>query len=422
MFFSLLCRYKYICPERFYSVFMGKIITIKELQKTYGEKCVLNNISFSVSSGEVVAIIGKNGAGKSTLIKILAGLVKPTAGTVQIDGTITSIIDIGVGFHPDLTGRENIHLVAQMQGHKLNGLEEKVRKIIGFSELAESIDKEVKTYSSGMYLRLAFSIYAILNTSILLLDEVLSVGDTSFKSKSMQLIHDFKKDAKTIIMISHNFTEIMNLCDRVIYIDGGIIKIDTNRPKDAIQLYLKDYPREQKIFDANWLYFPQGNQVDTVHAKDYFKSFMNDAFQLLDIRFQKEVLGKDILSNDDTILVEFEYEKLTSEKSLQLIVKVFDFNDILVLETSHAYNEQYVFSDQSKGIYTTSLKFPSHFFNAGRYYITLIVAEDFRMKSAWYNIASFDVEFNAWFKCQPWANTPAPLLINLDWDTKQIKS
>jgi len=181
----------------------------------------LNEVSFNVNPGEVVGIIGRNGAGKSTLLKILARVVKPSAGEVDIYGRVGSLLGVGTGFHPDLTGRENIFLNGTILGMKSQEIKRKFDEIVDFSEVGQFLDTAVKHYSSGMYLRLAFSIAAHLEPEVMLLDEVLAVGDKPFQEKCLLKMKSVSQDGRTIFFVSHNLKQIEELCSRVFFVSGG---------------------------------------------------------------------------------------------------------------------------------------------------------------------------------------------------------
>lgn len=187
----------------------------------------VKGVSFSVDEGEIVGIVGRNGSGKSTLLRSLAGIFSPDQGSIDIHDHTISLLSIGVGFQKKLTGRENIYLSGMLLGFSKNEVEKKVKEIIKFADLGEFIDKPVRTYSSGMHSKLAFSITAILETDIILIDEVLSVGDIKFKKKSFNKMKELISDStRTVIIVSHSNDQIRELCDRVIWLhDGEIRKI-----------------------------------------------------------------------------------------------------------------------------------------------------------------------------------------------------
>lgn len=184
---------------------------------------VLKDISFEVSVGETIGVIGKNGAGKSTILGLLAGVLKPSSGQVTVVGRIAPLLELGAGFHPELSGRENILLNGILLGMLKREVEEKRDAIIEFSELEEFIDQPIRTYSSGMLARLGFSVAVHCDPDILLVDEVLAVGDQDFQEKCIEKMRIFKQEQKTIVFVSHNRDEILKVCDRVIWIDQGII-------------------------------------------------------------------------------------------------------------------------------------------------------------------------------------------------------
>jgi lipopolysaccharide transport system ATP-binding protein len=192
------------------------------LQPATGERqWALKDVSFEIEPGEVVGIIGDNGAGKSTLLKILSRIVEPTNGTFELYGRIGSLLEVGTGFHPDLSGRENIFLNGALLGIKRAELQRRFDEIVAFSEIEEFIDLPVKWYSSGMYLRLAFSVAAHLNTEILTMDEVLAVGDISFQQKCIDKVNEIRGQGRTILFVSHSMTAVTRLCERVILLDKG---------------------------------------------------------------------------------------------------------------------------------------------------------------------------------------------------------
>lgn len=200
----------------------------KELKKSF---VALKDISFSIKKGETVGIIGRNGAGKSTLLSLMAGVIKPTKGKIFVNGKVSPLLELGSGFHPDLNAYENIRLNGVLLGVPLKIINKKLQDIIEFAELQEFADQPIRTYSSGMIARLGFSVVTQLNPEILLIDEVLAVGDQRFRQKCLNLMLDFKKKDITIIFVSHNLNEVEILCDRVIWIENHKIKMDDKTEK-----------------------------------------------------------------------------------------------------------------------------------------------------------------------------------------------
>jgi lipopolysaccharide transport system ATP-binding protein len=197
----------------------------------------LNDVSFAVQQGELIGIIGHNGAGKSTLLKILSRVTRPSTGRVEIYGRVGSLLEVGTGFHPDLTGRENVYLSGAILGMRRAEIDRKFDEIIAFSELANFIDTPVKFYSSGMYVRLAFSVAAHLEPEILIMDEVLAVGDAAFQQKCLDKMHDIRQQGHTIFFVSHNMPAITRLCKRVILLEAGRVKAD-GAPHSVVNDYL----------------------------------------------------------------------------------------------------------------------------------------------------------------------------------------
>ncbi len=201
------------------------MFSLKKLAKTEYFEAV-KGISFEVEKGQILGIVGKNGSGKSTLLRAIAGIFSPDEGSIDLHGHSVSLLSIGVGFQAPLTGRENIYLSGMLLGFSQEKINERIDEIIEFSELGKFIDRPVKTYSSGMYSKLAFSITAILETEIMLIDEVLSVGDAKFKKKSYEKMRELISDKnRTVIIVSHSTETLQKLCDNILWIHDGEIKM-----------------------------------------------------------------------------------------------------------------------------------------------------------------------------------------------------
>lgn len=191
----------------------------------YKDFWALRDVSFSVPPGEVLGIIGHNGAGKSTVLKVISGILKPTSGSVSVHGNIVPMLELGSGFDFDLTGRENIFLNGAILGYSHKFLNEKYDEIVAFSELGEFIEMPIRNYSSGMLMRLAFSIATVVNPEILIVDEILAVGDESFQRKSRQRMMELMSGGTTVLFVSHSLEQIREMCDRVLWLDHGQVKM-----------------------------------------------------------------------------------------------------------------------------------------------------------------------------------------------------
>ncbi len=211
---------------------------VESLLKKKEEFWALKNINLEIQKGEKIGIIGANGAGKSTLLKIITGITAPTTGQIKTTGKIASLIDLEAGFEPDLTGEENIYINGLLLGMTKKQIKTNLKKIVRFSGIGKFIDSPLHTYSSGMKLRLGFSIAIHSNPDILIIDEVITAGDENFRKKSYKKIQEFFKDKKTILFVSHNLETIEWLCPRSLWIDKGRIKI-VGRSKKVISQYLK---------------------------------------------------------------------------------------------------------------------------------------------------------------------------------------
>ncbi|MBS5521799.1 MAG: ABC transporter ATP-binding protein [Clostridiales bacterium] len=203
----------------------------------YEDRWVLNGISFNIKKGEAVGLIGHNGCGKSTTLKLLTRIMYPNEGTIELKGRVSSLIELGAGFHPDMSGRENIYTNASIFGLSKKEIDERMDDIVEFSEMEQFLDNPVRTYSSGMYMRLAFSVAINVNADILLIDEILAVGDINFQSKCFNKLKEIKAQGTTIVIVSHSLGQIEQICDRTIWLDAGKIKAD-GRPRDVHPEYM----------------------------------------------------------------------------------------------------------------------------------------------------------------------------------------
>ncbi|MGA7627262.1 MAG: ABC transporter ATP-binding protein, partial [Methanoregula sp.] len=238
-------QYKLGGPQEQYHTFRDAIVNsfkapLKVFHKTSPVEgfWALKDVSFDVMQGEVVGIIGRNGAGKSTLLKILSRITSPTEGSVELFGRVGSLLEVGTGFHPELTGRENIYLSGSILGMKRREIDVKLDEIIKFSEIEQFLDTPVKRYSSGMYVRLAFAVAAHLEPEILLIDEVLAVGDAQFQKKCLGKMGDVGKEGRTVLFVSHNMAAMRQLCPSCIWLANGKLK-DAGPTQDVIDHYLE---------------------------------------------------------------------------------------------------------------------------------------------------------------------------------------
>lgn len=218
---------------------LGGLVTAPFKKRSNGQQILwaLSDINLEIGQGELVGIIGHNGAGKSTLLKILSRVTRPTTGEVELFGRIGSLLEVGTGFHPDLTGRENIYLSGAILGMRRAEIDRKFVEIVAFSELEKFIETSVKWYSSGMYVRLAFSVAAHLEPEILMMDEVLAVGDAAFQQKCLDKMHEIRQQGRTILFVSHDMAAITRLCKRVVLLENGKITLD-GEPREVVKRYL----------------------------------------------------------------------------------------------------------------------------------------------------------------------------------------
>lgn len=228
-----------------FNIYLDKANTIKEKllflfsRNKKQKREVLKGINAKIKKGEVVALIGTNGSGKSTLLKLLTKIIYPNEGTIQTNGKLTSLLELGAGFHPDFSGRENIYFNASIFGLNKREIDDRLEDIIEFSELKDFIDNPVRTYSSGMYMRLAFAVAINVDAEILLVDEILAVGDQHFQEKCIAKMKELKEQGKTMVFVTHSMETVKEFCSRAVWLSNGVIKMD-GKPDEVIEEYIKE--------------------------------------------------------------------------------------------------------------------------------------------------------------------------------------
>lgn len=312
----------------------------------------LNDISFEVKEGEALGIIGRNGAGKSTLLKILSRVTAPTAGKVKINGRIGSLLEVGTGFHPELTGRENIFLNGAILGMSRKEVELKFDEIVDFAGVERFIDTPVKRYSSGMYVRLAFAVAAHLDPEILVVDEVLAVGDAEFQKKCLGKMDNVAKTGRTILFVSHNMGAIQGLCNRALLLENGIIKFQ-GKTENTINHYLDTSQAK--------------NEPLIIKKKDSLKEI-----QITELAVQS--IGGDVCKNfplNAPIIIRSKIILENPIKNFYLAMHIHDSNlGSLIFFRDFEFNKQ-LLERRSPGEYTYKVKIPAPLLAPGRYSISV---------------------------------------------------
>lgn len=226
-----------------FNIYMDKANSLKEKMLFWNrnkkeKREVLKDINLTIKNGEAVALIGVNGSGKSTLLKLMTKIIYPNKGKIKTNGKLTSLLELGAGFHPDFSGRENIYFNASIFGLTRKQIDERIDDIIKFSELGTYIDNPVRTYSSGMYMRLAFAVAINVDADILLVDEVLAVGDQHFQEKCISKMKELKQQGKTMVFVTHSMETVKEFCNRAVWLSDGVVKMD-GEPEEVIKEYLK---------------------------------------------------------------------------------------------------------------------------------------------------------------------------------------
>ena len=362
---------------------MNHVFEVQGLSKTYQHRArgsgqettkrstidALKDVSFALDRGDILGVVGRNGAGKSTLLKTLAGIVKPSAGQVAYRGKLVSILELGAGFHPDLTGRENVFLNGELLGLSKADIRRRFPEILEFSELEDFIDEPVKHYSDGMYLRLAFSVFANLETNILLLDEIISVGDVAFRQKSYSKIIELANSGTTIIIVSHNPDQIKDMCNKCLWLDRGRNMI-FGKTAEVLNNYLEKYllaetvTLKDAVVDGDSIYWPDGLniQAELTIRRFSLKAGMKSASEPRD--------------TSDPLEIAIEFEKLNDTESLEITFTVLSLYGTWVLADSYGRYEKFHDHVKQKGKYRCVCTIPAGVINFGIYQLGFLVSKD----------------------------------------------
>jgi lipopolysaccharide transport system ATP-binding protein len=362
---------KYIIGKQKDSSLRGSLQGVFNRKLAQGDEFLaLNDVSFDIKKGDIVGVIGKNGAGKSTLLKVLSQITKPSTGRIEINGRIASLLEVGTGFHPELTGRENIYLNGTILGMSRKEVSSKFDEIVEFSGVEKFIDTPVKHYSSGMYVRLAFAVAAHLEPEILIIDEVLAVGDAEFQKKCLGKMQDVAQHGRTVIFVSHNMSSVKALCNRGIVIQKGAL-VFNSEIQDAIDYY-------------------QIQNVKTRSTKFKMNSDspkINDSVELIDFDIvPRKGSLLTMLSGIDFILKFYSY---VENKTVDLTFEVVNQDDVIVFHNGATVTAE---SNSEIGEYLVTCSLPEQLLNAGIYSVNLIFGENQRFLLKHYeDIISFEV-------------------------------
>jgi lipopolysaccharide transport system ATP-binding protein len=314
----------------------------------------LNDVSFQLSRGEVVGIIGPNGSGKSTLLKILSRILRPNSGFVRVNGRLSALIEVAAGFHPDLTGRENVYLNGSILGMKNSEVKRKFDEIVDFSGIEPFIDTPVKRYSSGMYVRLAFAVAAHLEPEVLLVDEVLAVGDARFQAKCLNWMQELGRRGGTVLMVSHNLPAVTRLCERAILLDRGTV--------------LEDGPSNRVVGSY------MNPILSTTAAREWpdkDTAPRGDVARLRAVRLRME--GGEIAEAVDirrAVSIEMEYEVLSSGSVLMPYYHVHNEEGVLLF-SAHDLDAKWASRPRPKGRWVTTAQIPGNFLTEGTHFVSL---------------------------------------------------
>ena len=320
----------------------------------------LKDVSFEIKQGEVVGIIGRNGAGKSTLLKILSRITEPTRGRVRIKGRVASLLEVGTGFHPELTGRENIFLNGAILGMSKAEIKRKFDEIVAFAEVEKFLDTPVKRYSSGMYVRLAFAVAAHLEPEILIIDEVLAVGDAQFQKKCLGKMGDVSREGRTILFVSHNMSAVQNLCHRSMWLDGGRV-IEDGASAQVVSQYLKTSfsPVTEQVWDD--LDDAPGGEVVKLHR--------------MCVR-PEGGSADDAITVRTPFVMEFEYWNQEPGAFLNLSLHILNEHGITVFNTAPVNEREWHGRAFPAGLFRSVCHVPGDLLNNGTHRVLLLVVKN----------------------------------------------
>lgn len=311
----------------------------------------LKDINFEINQGDAVGIIGKNGAGKSTLLKLLSRVTSPTTGSIKVKGRIASLLEVGTGFHPELSGRENIYLNGAILGMRKKEITRKLDEIIDFSGVERYIDTPVKRYSSGMYVRLAFAVAAHLESEILIVDEVLAVGDAEFQKKCLGKMGAISKgEGRTVLFVSHNMAAVQNLCSRLIIVNNGQLNYD-GVVEEGIKRYLNS------------------NEINSslIKVQNFIKNNDDEVFKLLSFDITQESSQDYNFQSNKDVLINYNYIVKKDIVGLRVGFDLVDLSSEMVLFRSFNDDDDDEISKTEKGTYTSQSIIPSNFLKEGIY-------------------------------------------------------
>ena len=389
------------------SIFRGRSANNRQRTPDKNFIWALNDVSFDLEEGRVLGIVGRNGAGKSTLLKVLSRVTEPTKGTVTVRGRVGSLLEVGTGFHPELTGRENIYLNGAILGMKNAEIERKFDEMVDFSEVGQFIDTPVKRYSSGMYLRLAFAVAAHLEPEILVVDEVLAVGDAEFQRKCLGKMGDVAKQGRTVLFVSHNMSAILRLTQEAIVLNKGQLIKRAPTP-EAVDFYLSS---------------GQAETGERIWSKDEIPA-SSKPFKPISLRL-KDKNGNivDTVRSTEPATIEWEYQLDEPLTGLRLGMYLNTMRGEYVFTTFDTDDaKQYEqFGARKAGHYVSRCAIPADFFNEGRYYFG-VNASSFAVKRYFMdeNALSFNVDISGAPGTQWPELRQGPIRPRLDWKIEKL--
>lgn len=365
----------------------------------------LHDVSFDIRQGETVGFIGHNGAGKTTLLKVLSRITEPTTGSVELRGRVSSLLEVGTGFHPELTGRENVYLSSAVFGMRRAEIDRKFDEIVDFAgvEVAEYLDTPVKRYSSGMQVRLGFAVAAHLEPDILIVDEVLAVGDAAFQQKCLGKLDDAASQGRTVLLVSHNMAAVQSLCKRAVWLDHGGVVSDGDAGRIVPAYLATSVP---VAVERTW--------------QDPASAPGNSNVRLLAISARPESREPEsVITANSPVLLETVYENMHPNARLKVIMEIYNRNRTLIIHTASEHESDLRGAPMPRGTYRSVCRIPGKLLNTGRHSVNVrIVRDEHHTDVSLEDAVVFDiVESNATEAYHDWLGAVRP---ELEWRTDQV--
>jgi len=372
----------------------------------------LKDISFELNKGEVLGIIGRNGAGKSTLLKVLSKITPPTSGKIEINGRVSALLEVGTGFHPDLTGRDNIYMNGTILGMRKVEIDRKFDEIVAFSGVEKFIDTPVKRYSSGMKLRLGFSVAAYLEPEVLIIDEVLAVGDADFQKKCLGRIGDVVREGRTVLFVSHNMGAIKNLCPQSMYLKDGKIAL-LGKSDEVVKTYLNE----------NLTHFPTLTGEELQKRLEWDPGINPHTVNITTVAILDDSLHpRKEFHSDEEVIIKLDFEVFSQVKDIRIIIELLDDDNTQILATQISDTEDFIkeYTYIKPGFYSTQCTIPGNTLGNNEFFVSAHIIHPAAEHVQLIKGLSFNMIFKGYNNIQTGTFGSAMIRPKLEWKMENL--